>query len=73
MNKQLACVEYEGLTADQEREIFQVCFTPYDLFNSLIKYPKVAYSPQSAATVSNSMERSRRQNTRRCGQISNAT
>lgn len=25
MNKQLACVEYEDLTADQEREIFQVC------------------------------------------------
>ncbi len=41
MNKQLACVEYEDLTADQEREIIQVCFTPSDLFNSLIKYPKV--------------------------------
>lgn len=39
-NKQIVCVEYENLTPDQEREIFQVLYSPIHggmLLNQLVQ------------------------------------
>jgi hypothetical protein len=51
-NKQIVCVEYDGLTSEQEREIFQVCS-----LLSLIR-PR---SPTSVFSVSSSVWRLRLQ------------
>ena len=58
-NKQIACYEYEGVTAEQEREIFQVCFALFRFFALSAFFGcsetiKTLYSPSKPPLASSS-------------------